>query len=306
MRNPEERRSSLELLTPNVPLPVPQKGERIQEIRIDLIIPNERQVRTHFAEDRIRELADSIQAQGILSPLVLRPAPESLMIRLSKTEPHYELVAGERRWRALKLLGRTVAPSIVREVPDSQMRLLALIENVQREDLGVLEKAKSILDLKSEFGAIEKVASAIHKSRGYAFMLARIGELDPELQTVIQKNELSTLEANTLAGLVKDAEKLGNEKIEYALKRSLLTQPVTAKLLQELKQRYFGDSASKSASKSAGRSTAKTFWKTKKAYGLQLKVATTTIHDAQVRNQLVKDAKRFFEALGARKFDVQF
>lgn len=200
---------------------------------------------------------------------MVRRVSKSPTVGLSTPALQFELIAGERRLRALKLLGRTVAPCIIRIVPDSKMRVLALIENVQREDLGILEKAKSMLDLRDELGTIEKVSDTIHKSRSYGFMLMRIGELSAEYQELIPKFNLKLREADVLAGLIKDAEKSGNHSLQYSIRHALLTQPVTAELLRGLKQRYFESSVKKVSKHSAA---PKMFWKTKKMVGLTLKL----------------------------------
>ena len=305
MRVAETRRSSLELLTPNVPLP--QRGERVEEISIASIIPNRKQVRKTFAEDHIRELADSIKANTLLSPLIVRRIGKSPVTGLLEGGGEFELIAGERRLRALKLLGKQTAPCIVREVEDSQMRILALIENVHREDLSLLEKATSILDLKAEIGNLEQVATAIHKSRSYAFTLARIGELEPEMQNVISKNNLSMDVADGVAGLLKDVEKIGNEKFEYMVKRSLLDRPIDDKVIASLRERFLGKAGDKGRGKSrrAGIEI-KSSWKTKKEIGLKLRLPTESLQDSHAKGQLAKEAKRFFEAIGAKRVEISF
>ena len=306
MRITEARRSSLELVSPQVPLPDLNRGERVEELPINSIIPNRKQVRKHFAEDHIQELADSIKANKLLSPLIVRKLPESLVTRLSENGGDYELIAGERRWRALKLLGRPTAPCIVRDVEDSQMRVLALIENVHREDLTLMEKASSILDLKAEIGSIENVATSIHKSRGYTFKLARIGELAPEIQNAIAKNGLSMDVADEVAGLLKEIEKLGDAKVEYAVKRYLLEKQIDEKSVAALRERFL-KSNEKGRSKSSPRSDdLKSYWKTKKEYGLKLRLPTANLLDAHAKGQLAKEAKRFFEAIGAKKVEISF
>ena len=304
MRSIEPRRSSLELLTPNVPLP--QQGERVEDLPITSIIPNRRQVRKHFSEEKIRELADSIKEHGLMSPLIVRRIGKSPNFGLSEAAGEYELIAGERRLRALRHLDRTTVPAIVRTVEDSQMRLLALIENVQREDLGVLEKAASMLDLKGELGTLDKVAVSIHKSRSYAFMYARIGELGADFQAVITKNDLPIDQADALAGLVKEAEKSGDEKLEYAVKRALLDKPINAKSILTVRERYFGTKERKGVKKAGRGENHKTFWKTKREIGVQLRLPTTAAHDTAAKHQLVKEAKRFFEAIGAKKVEIAF
>jgi ParB/RepB/Spo0J family partition protein len=306
MRITEARRSSLELVSPQVPLPDLTKGERVEDIPINSIIPNRKQVRKHFPEESIQELADSIKANKIQSPLIIRKLPESLVTRLSENGGGYELISGERRWRALKLLGSPTAPCIVREVEDSKMRILALIENVHREDLTLMDKAASILDLKAEIGSIDNVAISIHKSRGYTFKLARIGELAPEIQNVIVKSGLSMDEADEVAGLLKEIEKLGDAKVEYTVKRSLLDKPVDAKAIAALRERFL-KANEKARGKSSQRSAdLKTYWKTKREYGLKLRLPTANLRDTQAKGQLAKEAKRFFEAIGAKKVEISF
>lgn len=207
----------------------------------------------------------------------------------------------------MKLLGKRTAPAIIRTVDDSKMRLLALIENVQREDLGILEKSQSILALQAELGSIEKVAESIHKSRSLAFMYARIGSCPGHPGRHYFRNHLAIKEADLLAGLMKDVEKLGNEKTEYIVKRAVIQKPVDRKLIMDLKERYTGKSGdSASPAKSHPRGESKLFWKSKKDFGIQFRFPASSVHDHQVRQMVVKEVKKLLDVMGARKIDIHF
>lgn len=157
------------------------RGERVQEIPVIDIRPNPFQVRSeeNFNAKTIQELADSIAKNGLMQPVVIREIPKSAMVALSGNngQEHqlYELVAGERRWRAYKLLRKETIPAIIRVVPDEKMRLRALLENLQREDLSVMDKATGFASLLSETKkSVEVAAAELGISRRLGFLYNRV------------------------------------------------------------------------------------------------------------------------------------
>ncbi len=118
-------------------------NENIETLKLTQIEPNKGQPRNNFDSDSLNELADSIRENGVIQPIMVRPLPNGLT---------YQIVAGERRWRASKIAGLTEVPVIVRDVDDAEMNKIAMIENVQREDLDPVEEARGYKRLNEEFG----------------------------------------------------------------------------------------------------------------------------------------------------------
>lgn len=161
------------------------------EVEVSRIEPNPFQPRREFREAELAELAASIREHGILQPLVLRRAGAG-----------YQLVAGERRWRAAKLLGLSRVPAVVRELDDRRMLELALIENLQRADLNPLEEAAAYRRLIDDFQLTqEAVAQAVGKSRPYVANALRLLTLEPEVRQLLARGELSAGHGKVLLGL---------------------------------------------------------------------------------------------------------
>ena len=160
-------------------------------IRLSLIEPNRNQPRKQFEDDSLRELADSLKTYGVIQPLIVR-----------KKEDHYEIVAGERRWRAAKLAGLREVPVIVREYDDAQMSEVALIENLQRKDLNPMEEALAYRALMEEYGLRQAdVAEKVSKSRTVIANALRLLKLDPQVQSQVADGSISTGHAKVLLGL---------------------------------------------------------------------------------------------------------
>ena len=163
--------------------PAPAKSNDAQpfEIPIDLIDPNPYQPRTQFHEEALRELADSIRASGVIQPLVLR-----------RNGTRYQLIAGERRWRASIRAGLERVPAIVRDIPETQALEMTLVENIQREDLSAIEQAKAFDRLTGEFGFTqEEVARRTGKDRATIANTLRLLKLEDKIQQLIDAGRLS-------------------------------------------------------------------------------------------------------------------
>lgn len=165
--------------------------EPYKEIRLELIEPNPLQPRREFPDAEILELQMSIQASGLLQPVTVRPRPDG----------RFELIAGERRFRAARRLGWSSIPAFVREVSNEQMLSLALVENLQREDLNPIEEALGYRQLISEFGlAHQQVAHVVGKDRSTITNAIRLLSLPDEVQRMVRDGSLSLGHARALLG----------------------------------------------------------------------------------------------------------
>jgi len=185
------------LLPDNKPKTPP--AQDVQQVPLDRIIPNPFQPRTHFDEHELEELTASIQANGVLQPVLVRRKAEGL----------YELIAGERRFRAAKQAGLATIPVVVRNTGDQQAMELALVENIQRSDLNPIEAARAYHRLTREFGLThEHIAERVGKDRSSVSNIARLLNLPNEIQELVQSGALSTGHAKVLLGLASAAEQL--------------------------------------------------------------------------------------------------
>jgi ParB family transcriptional regulator, chromosome partitioning protein len=197
------------------PTPDAPESDRLWEIDIDRIVPNTQQPRKHFDEESLNELADSIREHGVIQPIVVQALPDNL----------YQLIAGERRWRAAQRAGLMKLPAIVRESDADSSLELALIENLQREDLNPIEEAQAYEKLIVEFGLTqEEVARRVAKNRVTITNMLRLLRLPPEVQQWVAENRLTTGHAKALLALsdlgavVETARKIieGNYSVRQA------------------------------------------------------------------------------------------
>jgi ParB family chromosome partitioning protein len=173
----------------------PERGA-ISRIGIELIQRGRYQPRRHFDEEKLQELADSIAAQGVVQPIVVRPVGDV-----------YEIIAGERRWRAAQLAGLHEIPAVVRDVDDQTAMAMALIENIQRDDLNPLEEAGALHRLLEEFGLThQEIAQAVGKSRTTVTNLLRLLELEPEVKTWLDEGKMEMGHARAILGLSGEAQ----------------------------------------------------------------------------------------------------
>ena len=173
--------------------PVVGDSESLRNLPIDLIRPGPYQPRLDMREDTLQELADSIRAQGLVQPILVRPLGDG---------EQFEIVAGERRWRAAQMAGLQEISSVVRRVPDKAAIAMALIENIQREDLNPLEEAQALNRLIREFEMThEQAANAIGRSRASVSNLLRLLDLGAPLKKLLMARELDMGHARALLGL---------------------------------------------------------------------------------------------------------
>ena len=166
-------------------------GSEPSEVDLDSIVPGPMQPRTHFDEASLQSLADSIRSHGIVQPLLVRRRGDG-----------FELIAGERRWRAARLAGITQVPVVVKEVPDESLLEIALIENIQRENLNPIEEALAYKKLIETVGLTqESLASRVGRDRSYITNYLRLLRLPDDLQQLVKEGRLSTGHARTLLAL---------------------------------------------------------------------------------------------------------
>ena len=187
-------------------------GDRLRTLPVDALVAGRYQPRQHWDEDKLSELAESIRAQGVIQPIVVREidGPDG---RGSKV---FEIIAGERRWRASRQAGLAEVPVVVREVDDRTMVAMALIENIQREDLNPLEEAQALQRLIDEFDLTHaQAAEAVGRSRASVSNLLRLLELPPAIRTLVEERRLEMGHARALLTLAPElAVKLANEAAE--------------------------------------------------------------------------------------------
>jgi len=167
-------------------------SDQLREIDIDRILPNSHQPRKVFDEEALNELANSIRVHGVVQPIVVRPLQDGF----------FELIAGERRWRAGQRIGLARLPAVIREAAAQSALELALIENLQREDLNPMEEAEAYDRLLNDFGMTqEDIASRVGKSRASVANMLRLLRLPPEVQQWLRENRLTTGHAKALLAL---------------------------------------------------------------------------------------------------------
>ena len=180
----------------------------LQELAVDLVDRSPFQPRVDFNEEALQELADSIRAQGVIQPVVVRP-------KLS-TPGRFELIAGERRWRAAQLAGLHQIPTVIREVDDQAAMAMALIENIQRQQLNPIEEAVALNRLIDEFGLThEQTAEAVGRSRAAVSNMLRLLNLEPGVKAMLEKGEIEMGHARALLGLRGGAQFKAAQEVEH-------------------------------------------------------------------------------------------
>jgi ParB family transcriptional regulator, chromosome partitioning protein len=175
--------------------------QRQDQLPIDQLQPGKYQPRTRMDAESLNELAASIKAQGIMQPILVR------RVGSSDGLDHYEIIAGERRWRAARIAGLSAVPALVREIPDEAALAMSLIENIQRENLNPLEEAAGLQRLIDEFGMThQQAADAIGRSRPAASNLLRLLQLAPPVQELLMDGRIDMGHARALLPLAKGAQ----------------------------------------------------------------------------------------------------
>src|ERR1043165_5727148 len=222
------------------PAPAAPSGERIEKVPVARIRPCSFQPRKSFSEESIRELADSLKEQGVLTPLLVR-----------RNGDGFELIAGERRWRAAQFAGMAEVPVIVREADDRKTLELALIENLQREDLNPIEEALGYAQLAEQFSLTqEQISTRIGKPRSAVANSLRLLNLSPDAQGYVRKGLLSVGHAKLLLSLPTIAE-------QDQVARDILTAGLSVRALEDLLATRQSATAPGGTAHTNGKSTAR-------------------------------------------------
>ena len=231
-------------------------GAEPSEVDIDSIVPGSMQPRTHFDEASLESLADSIRTHGIVQPLVVR-----------RRDSGYELIAGERRWRAARLAGISRVPVVVKEVPDESLLEIALIENIQRENLNPIEEAQAYKKLIETVGLTqESLASRVGRDRSYITNYLRLLRLPDDVQQLVKDGRLSTGHARTLLALEQ-------VDLQRRLARQIIDGGLSVRATEQLVQKATADKpAKRSAPQAVDPNVRAAETKLRRALGTQVKI----------------------------------
>jgi len=171
--------------------------DELKRIPVECLTPGKHQPRKDFDNEQLQELADSIRSQGIIQPLIVRSIDDRL----------YEIIAGERRWRAAQIAGLAEVPAIVREITDDSAIAVALIENIQRENLNSIEEAEALQRLSTEFEMThEEISQVVGKSRSTISNLFRLLSLNDDVKTMVERGDLEMGHARAMLALDGDLQ----------------------------------------------------------------------------------------------------
>jgi len=199
-------------------------GDRLEKLKVSEIRPNPRQPRQHLDEDRLHELAASIREHGVVQPVVVRPLAEG----------GYELIAGERRWRACVALGEEYIPAVIKDYDEVEASAVSLIENIQREDLNPVEEALAYRRLMDEFGLTqEELSRAVGKSRPFIANTLRLLALPEQVKDLVFNGRLSAGHARALLAL-------GDAEEQVAVAGEVVSAGLTVREVEELVRRRKG------------------------------------------------------------------
>ncbi len=214
----------------------------LREIPVELLQRGQYQPRVDMRQDTLEDLANSIRAQGVVQPIVVRRIGDK------GGEPRYEIVAGERRWRAAQLAGLANIPAVVRDIPDESAIAMALIENIQRENLNPLEEARALDRLIREFKLTHaEAATAVGRSRASVSNLLRLQELSDKVKPMLEERQLEMGHARALLGITSATQ-------QYDAARQVVRKGLSVRETEQLVRRMLGGGskpAKKAPSKSA-------------------------------------------------------
>ncbi len=201
-------------------------------VRLSMVEPNRKQPRKNFDEEALNELASSMKKYGVLQPLIVK-----------KKDDYYEIIAGERRWRAAKLAGLKELPVVIKEIEDVEAAEIALIENIQREDLSPVEEAKAYKRLTEEFGLTqEELAERVSKSRSAITNSMRLLNLDERVLALLEEGKLTGGHARTLIPVADRDE-------QYRLALYIVENELSVRETEKLLKRETGDRKKEKAKK---------------------------------------------------------
>ena len=228
------------LSKPGTPAPetsadVAPDRDGLREIPIDLLQRGQYQPRVDMRQDTLENLADSIRAQGVVQPIVVRPIPTE------GSEQRYEIVAGERRWRAAQMAGLANIPAVVREIPDESAIAMALIENIQRENLNPLEEARALDRLIREFDLTHaEAAEAVGRSRAAVSNLLRLQELGEKVKPLLEDRQLEMGHARALLAITNPTQ-------QYDAARQVVKKGLSVRETERLVKRMLEGGSKKRA-----------------------------------------------------------
>jgi ParB family chromosome partitioning protein len=217
-----------------VDAPAPADGDALRNIPVDLLQRGQYQPRTDMRQDTLEDLAASIRSQGVVQPIVVRP------VQTGHTGiQHYEIVAGERRWRAAQMAGLDEIPAVVREIPDEAAVAMSLIENIQRENLNPLEEAHALQRLIHDFDLThQEAAEAVGRSRASVSNLLRLLELSDKVKAMVESRELEMGHARALLGVT-------NKTQQYDAARQVVKNGLSVRSTEQLVRRMLSGPADK-------------------------------------------------------------
>jgi len=222
-----------------------ESGERVHQINLANIVPSALQPRKDFGREALQELIDSIRQHGIIQPLIVRPAAAGLSSG-GDAGRRFELIAGERRWRAAQEIGLTAVPAIIRSANDLEVLELSLIENLQRADLNPIEEAQGYARLANEFGMRqEDVALKVGRSRAAVANALRLLDLHPQVQAWLRQDLLSVGHAKVVLALKAPEEQL-------LAAETVLRRNATVRATERLVARLLGVGRSRRKSRRPG------------------------------------------------------
>ena len=261
-------------------------GADPSDVDIDSIVPGPMQPRTHFDEASLESLADSIRAHGIVQPLLVR-----------RRDSGYELIAGERRWRAARLAGITRVPIVVKEVPDESLLEIALIENIQRENLNPIEEAQAYKKLIESVGLTqESLASRVGRDRSYITNYLRLLRLPDDVQQLVKDGRLSTGHARTLLAL-------DQVDLQRRLARQIIDGGLSVRATEQLVQKATEEKpARRSAPQAVDPNIKAAETKLRRALGTQVKILQAADGRGKVEISFfnTQDLDRIYNVLMAR------
>jgi ParB family chromosome partitioning protein len=244
-RRPTLGRGLADLLGARATAPVAAApaGEQLAKLPLDLLQRGRYQPRVDMRTETLAELAESIKAQGVVQPIVVRAlgAPEA------GESQRYEIIAGERRWRAAQMAGLTEIAAVIRHIPDDAAIAIALIENIQRENLNPLEEARALTRLITEFGLThQEAADAVGRSRAAVSNLLRLLELAPEVCELLEKRTIEMGHARALLALTQRRQQT---EVGLLVAKKSLSVRETEALVRRLQAPAAGGSAEAAASR---------------------------------------------------------
>ncbi|NGX17546.1 ParB/RepB/Spo0J family partition protein [Wenzhouxiangella sp. XN24] len=205
-----------------------REDAQFRELGVEQLKRGRYQPRLDIRQETLEDLADSIRAQGVVQPIVIRPVTDT------GDGARFEIIAGERRWRAAQLAGLQKVPVIIRDVPDEAAVAMALIENIQRENLNPLEEARSLERLTGEFALThQQAAEAVGRSRAAVSNLLRLLELGDEVKRLVERRELEMGHARALLGLTEP-------KAQAAAAREVVARGLSVRETERLVKRLAG------------------------------------------------------------------